>query len=386
MRPFASPSDDDVSHLGFDERRGAIYQYFMPKDPHQEVESKGRRVDFRSLGLALSLFALVFATVIYCLSFPVGLHGVSTLWIVNGLPLAALLRTPMRHWPVLILAGILGNMAGDIYVLHAQVLTEAIRAGTNAIQYGLCAYVLRRRFGAYFDITDLGQMLWLAGMYALTGGVRSATMLPLLAVFDPGNAVHDTLLGYALAILKQIVGMAVLSLPLIAITSRRSFDEDRFDLIDVALLALLVCMVALVFGLGGIPAALCVTPILMMLAWRRGPFGAGVGVLIAIIQVGFLSRLNGGFESALARFGYDASERGIYLELYFTLALLTSLPMAMAHTRQLRDAAARKAAEAALGEVRAELTRVARVSALGAFSASLAHEINQPLAALVTNS
>ena len=51
-----------------------------------------------------------------------------------------------------------------------------------------------------------------------------------------------------------------------------------------------------------------------------------------------------------------------------------------------RDFSAREKAEAALREVRAEMARVARISALGAFSASIAHEINQPLAALVTNS
>ncbi len=39
-----------------------------------------------------------------------------------------------------------------------------------------------------------------------------------------------------------------------------------------------------------------------------------------------------------------------------------------------------------LQQANTEMTRVARVSALGAFSASLAHEINQPLAALITNS
>jgi PAS domain S-box-containing protein len=50
-----------------------------------------------------------------------------------------------------------------------------------------------------------------------------------------------------------------------------------------------------------------------------------------------------------------------------------------------RDISARKAAEQALSEVNAELTRVARISSLGAFSASLAHEINQPLAAMATN-
>jgi len=53
--------------------------------------------------------------------------------------------------------------------------------------------------------------------------------------------------------------------------------------------------------------------------------------------------------------------------------------------RLLGDAV-RVGVEASLREVNAELTRVARVSALGAFATSIAHEINQPLAAVVTNS
>ena len=51
-----------------------------------------------------------------------------------------------------------------------------------------------------------------------------------------------------------------------------------------------------------------------------------------------------------------------------------------------RDVMARKAAESTLQEVQAEMARVARISSLGAFSASLAHEINQPLAALAISS
>ncbi|MGZ3274813.1 MAG: ATP-binding protein [Caulobacteraceae bacterium] len=51
-----------------------------------------------------------------------------------------------------------------------------------------------------------------------------------------------------------------------------------------------------------------------------------------------------------------------------------------------RDVTARVEAESTLREIRAEMARVARISALGAFSASLAHEINQPLGALVINS
>ena len=51
----------------------------------------------------------------------------------------------------------------------------------------------------------------------------------------------------------------------------------------------------------------------------------------------------------------------------------------------LRDVTERKNAESALQELNLELRRVARASALGAFAASLAHEINQPLAAAAVN-
>jgi PAS domain S-box-containing protein len=45
----------------------------------------------------------------------------------------------------------------------------------------------------------------------------------------------------------------------------------------------------------------------------------------------------------------------------------------------------RKQAEEALGRVRSELNHVARVASLGALTASIAHEVNQPLAGIITN-
>ena len=51
----------------------------------------------------------------------------------------------------------------------------------------------------------------------------------------------------------------------------------------------------------------------------------------------------------------------------------------------LRARIARLSAEEALKKTEAELARVARVTTMGELTASIAHEINQPLAALVTN-
>jgi C4-dicarboxylate-specific signal transduction histidine kinase len=49
------------------------------------------------------------------------------------------------------------------------------------------------------------------------------------------------------------------------------------------------------------------------------------------------------------------------------------------------DITARRAAEDALRDAQSELTRVARLTTVGAMAASIAHEINQPLASIVAN-
>jgi C4-dicarboxylate-specific signal transduction histidine kinase len=51
----------------------------------------------------------------------------------------------------------------------------------------------------------------------------------------------------------------------------------------------------------------------------------------------------------------------------------------------LAEIAERKRAEESYYEAQAELARVSRLSALGVLSASISHEVNQPLAAMVTN-
>ena len=51
----------------------------------------------------------------------------------------------------------------------------------------------------------------------------------------------------------------------------------------------------------------------------------------------------------------------------------------------VQDVTKRRLSEEALGEVRSELAHVARVASLGALTASITHEVNQPLSALLTN-
>jgi C4-dicarboxylate-specific signal transduction histidine kinase len=51
----------------------------------------------------------------------------------------------------------------------------------------------------------------------------------------------------------------------------------------------------------------------------------------------------------------------------------------------VQDVTERRSSEEALSKARSELSRVARVTSLGVLTASIAHEVNQPLAGIVTN-
>ena len=51
----------------------------------------------------------------------------------------------------------------------------------------------------------------------------------------------------------------------------------------------------------------------------------------------------------------------------------------------IQDVTDRWLSEEALGKLRSELAYMARVTSLGALTASIAHEVNQPLAGIVTN-
>ena len=51
----------------------------------------------------------------------------------------------------------------------------------------------------------------------------------------------------------------------------------------------------------------------------------------------------------------------------------------------VKDVTERRLSEEALGRARSELAHVARVTSLGALTASIAHEVNQPLSGIITN-
>jgi len=99
------------------------------------------------------------------------------------------------------------------------------------------------------------------------------------------------------------------------------------------------------------------------------------------------------FEQALSEGGSDYSlefrlllpgGRTKHLQVMAT-AVRDTLGKVMEWTGAVRDVTELKKSEDALYKTRAELAHVARMGALGALSASIAHEVNQPLAGIIMN-
>ncbi|NMG43012.1 PAS domain S-box protein [Aromatoleum toluvorans] len=96
--------------------------------------------------------------------------------------------------------------------------------------------------------------------------------------------------------------------------------------------------------------------------------------------------LEGRVESYQVKKRYERSDGGFL----WANVIASVIPLVDVHAPRIavivEDVTAQKAAEDALAKTQTELVRVSRVTTMGELVASIAHEVNQPLSAIVTNS
>jgi len=186
---------------------------------------------------------------------------------------------------------------------------------------------------------------------------------PLLWVKPPG------IWGYGIAVFSVVAALTVSRLPAIHL-------QD-------APVSLFLCAVILSAWFGGVGPGLVAT-VLSALAFNYyflppihslGPKPDEIPRLVIFV----VSALFVGSLSAAQRRAMESLRR-TRDDLKVTVQKLQS-----ANTALQAESRERKSAEEARREARAELARVSRVTTMGELTASLAHEVNQPIAAALTN-
>jgi C4-dicarboxylate-specific signal transduction histidine kinase len=134
-------------------------------------------------------------------------------------------------------------------------------------------------------------------------------------------------------------------------------------------------------------------------AWFGGKWSGGLAVVLSILVVAYF------FMPPVHSLKVNPESMPVFIEFAASAAIVswfstwrreaesalqTRVAERTAELRQtnehlLAEMAERKRAEDAYFEAQAELARVTRMSAMGALAASISHEVNQPLAAVVTN-
>ena len=320
-------------------------------------------LNWRQIALPPLLGVAVFVVASFSMRFPNWTDQTSSLWLATGVSLAALLRTPRREWPMLVAASVIGTMAASSYAMSEPWFVGLSRSTNNALEYCLCAWVVRRQCGAYFDLTEPRHLAWLAGSSTL------ASLLKLVGTFTVTHVLRTNVLLSVPEVLSwaapAIFGVFVLALPLLAITSRDAVRAARIDLGAVILFALLAVELVLIFGPNAYPVMFTVMPVMMVLGWRHGLLGAGLGTLFTVVLSLGLSLQDAGIVSKLRGMGYDAAFRGSFLELFLVIVILSSLPLAIIRARQrVTDTKLAEALGAA--ELRAEQLAASEAAALRA--------------------
>jgi len=315
-------------------------------------------------------------------------HPISTLWLPNSLLLAALLLNPVSSWWVLLAAALPAHLAAELQsgVPLTMVLGWFASNSTEALIGAVC---IRRfcasplRFDSFRDV----------GVFLLFG----AFLAPLLSSFL--DAALVTAIGWGEGAYWNLIRLRFLSnvlaamivVPFVMTWANGGIAEIRGASLrsSAEAAALLLCLVAVVIaifdrhlpGSSAFHALLnAPLPILLWAAMRFGPRMTSTAILLLVV-LAIWGATHG--DGPFAASSPEDNARSIQ---FFLIAMsVPVLLLAAALEERRKDLAAQRSVELEAKEQRLQLTHLTRVALLGQLSGALAHELNQPLTAILSN-
>ena len=309
--------------------------------------------------------------------------GITVIWPSTAILLSALLLTPPRYWWMYLLAVVPAHLHLVINFQNPKppLVVAFCQVANNVVEAVLAALVVRHVIGArprFDSLRKMAAFILLVGIMTNAIACASAVSLFLLTGWaaDFWLAWHQRVLAgtFPLITIPPLILLARTGqLVRSQHTPLRSYAE--LGLLTTGLLAVGVP----VFGweppgTGNVPGLLLAP--LPLLLWAAVRLGTG-GLSLSLLVVAGIALANGYF--GRGPFQTQSSAGNVLSLQIFLLAISIPLMLLAALVEE------RGRTEQSLRATERELARVSRQTTVGAMAASIAHEINQPLSALVTN-
>jgi signal transduction histidine kinase len=336
--------------------------------------------------LTVLLFGAAFCVVqrlTFTLRFPP--FNRTTIWTPGALFFTALLLVPPRQWWVMVAGLCLGVFAGYYGDETVPVTTAMLSIPSFCVAVGLGAWGVRR-----------------LGSNPLFGNLNSLTVFVLIALFvvpvltqAPEDIIRylagaEDIWPVSLVSMLCMALGTLIATPALTLTlaNGRAWLAGMLwkQFVEVAVLgAGLLAVGHLSFGRPSIDEAipaLLYAP-LPLLLWAAVRFELA-GVSWALLVLAFQSTWgavhgHGPFASQ------SPAQSVLQLQLFFLAVSLPLMFLATAMQERRRAFSALSTTEHAAEEARQELAHASRLALVGEITASIAHEINQPLGAILSN-
>jgi signal transduction histidine kinase len=308
--------------------------------------------------------------------------GIATIWPPTAILIAALLVTPPRTWWVSLVAAVPTHiLLVTIFQPEVPPVVMFAQVGSNDLHAVLAALAVRSAVGPRLRFDSLKSV----AVYILYAAIAATFVVCALAagVFVLTGWATDFWLAFRQRVLANV--FAIMTIPplivviaageLVAGRDRRWTRYGELGLLTLGLAAVGI----VVFGRAA-PAsanlpALLLAP-LPLLLWAAVRLGLG-GLCFCLLVVAGLS-LSNAFAGRGPFVTASPAENTLSLQI-FLLAISAPLILlaALVQERQRAEDEARRERE--------QLAHVLRIATISELTASLAHEINQPLTAIMTN-
>jgi signal transduction histidine kinase/CheY-like chemotaxis protein len=318
--------------------------------------------------LAVALFTVVAATAYICTVFPREQGQIAPIWLANAWVVAALLRSPSRHWPLLAVFGALGDMAANLLAGDAPNIGLGL-AACNLLEIVTCASIVRRCCGQVFDITRVSHLL----TFVVAGAVASVFSAGAAAALLAADGREDVLRGLLVWTEADALGLLTLTPALLVLSQR-----NRAPIVwrETWTLAVLAAVTFVVFFVTHYPMLFLISAALTLPTWRMGLPGAVAGCAV-VAFVGTVAAFTGHGPIMIIH----PAQQIIGLQAFLMVSLLTSVPVAVA----LEAGEGLKARlRLALDEARAARIEAEQSAAVKSeFLANMSHELRTPLTSVV---